>query len=218
MEDEILRTALAPGARVPVERTARTLRRRRARRRRAGGRRRAHSRLSQVPGGARAAARGDVEQRSRQRGGDRTRRRGAPGATRHGDLRCRSREAIVMASLVSCRHVSSRRRGSCFARRDCRGQLLLLRDRKAPELPGSVTTGDEVTRSLAVGVRGPVGDQAEAPRRFEWLAVDGAVRYRVRLMEVDRREVWSASTSAPGVDLPAPVRTRSLPAERCSGT
>ena len=83
--------------------------------------------------------------------------------------------------------------------------------RKAPDLPGRVTTGDEVTRSLAVAVRGPVGDQAEAPRRFEWLAVDRAVRYCVRLMEVDRHEVWSTSTSELGVDLPPPVRTSITP-------
>ena len=90
------------------------------------------------------------------------------------------------------------------------GSFYLL-PRKAPKLPSRVTTGDEVTRSLAVAVRGPVGDQVEAPRRFEWLAVDRAVRYRVRLMEVDRREVWSTSTSAVGVDLPSPVRTSIAP-------
>jgi hypothetical protein len=83
--------------------------------------------------------------------------------------------------------------------------------RTAPELPGGVTTGDEVTRSLAVTVRGPVGDQAESPQRLEWLSVDGAVRYRVRVLEVDRREIWSASTSAPGVDLPPAVRTSFAP-------
>ena len=75
------------------------------------------------------------------------------------------------------------------------GSVYFLLIRQAPELPGGVITGDEVTRSLAVTVRGPVGDQVESPPRFEWLAVDRAVRYRVRLMEVDRQEVWSASAS-----------------------
>jgi hypothetical protein len=92
------------------------------------------------------------------------------------------------------------------------GSFYLL-PRKAPKLPSRVTTGDEVTRSLAVEVRGPSGDQVEAPQRFEWLAVDRAVRYRVRLMEVDRREVWSTSTSAVGVDLPSSVRTSIAPAK-----
>ena len=92
------------------------------------------------------------------------------------------------------------------------GSLYVLTT-KAPSLPGSVTTGNEVTRSLAVAVLGPVGDLLESPRRFEWLAVDRAVRYRVRLMEVDRREVWSTSTSAAGVDLPPSVRASIAPAK-----
>jgi hypothetical protein len=87
--------------------------------------------------------------------------------------------------------------------------FLLIRN--APELPGSVTTGNEVTRSLAVVVRGPVGDQAEPPGHFEWIAVDRAVRYRLRLMEVDRNEIWSTFTSIPGVDLPSTVRTSITP-------
>jgi hypothetical protein len=87
-----------------------------------------------------------------------------------------------------------------------------LGTRTAPDLPSRVTTGDEITRSPAVRLRGPIGDQEELPRRFEWLAVDRAVRYRVRLMEVDRQEVWSASTSAPGVDLPASAQTAIAPA------
>jgi hypothetical protein len=91
------------------------------------------------------------------------------------------------------------------------GSFYFLLMRKAPELPGSVATGDEVTRSLAVAVRGPIGDQAEPPGRFEWIAVDRAVRYRLRIMEVDRNEVWSTSTSAPGVDLPPAVRTSIAP-------
>ena len=90
------------------------------------------------------------------------------------------------------------------------GSFFLL-TRKAPQLPGSVTTGDEVTRSLALVVRGPMGEQVESPRRFEWVPVDRAVRYRVRLLEVDRHEVWSTSTPAPGVDLPPAVRASIAP-------
>jgi hypothetical protein len=82
---------------------------------------------------------------------------------------------------------------------------------RAPRLPSDVATGGEVTRSLAVAVRAPVGDQIEPPRRFEWLAVDGAVRYRLQLLEVDRREVWSTSTSALGVDVPPAIRTSIAP-------
>jgi len=83
--------------------------------------------------------------------------------------------------------------------------------RKTPGLPGEVTTRDEITRSLAVAVRGPVGDQVEAPRRFEWVAVDRAVRYRVRLMEVDRHELWSTVAAALEADLPSSVRESIAP-------
>jgi hypothetical protein len=82
---------------------------------------------------------------------------------------------------------------------------------RPPDLPRTVPSGGEVTRSLAVVVRAPVGDQAEAPGRLEWLAVEGALRYRVRLMEVDRREVWSASTSALAAELPSSVRAALTP-------
>ena len=91
------------------------------------------------------------------------------------------------------------------------GSFYVLVTRQAPPLPPSVTTGDEVTRSLAVMVRAPVGDQVEAPRRFEWLGVDRAVRYRVRLMEVDRHEIWSTSSTAVGADLPSSVRSSIAP-------
>ena len=91
------------------------------------------------------------------------------------------------------------------------GSFLMLRTRNAPDLPSRVTTGDEVTRSLAVTVSGPVGDQTELPQRFEWGAVEGAVRYQVRLMEVDRRELWSTSTASLAVDLPPPIRPSIVP-------
>ncbi len=82
---------------------------------------------------------------------------------------------------------------------------------KAPHLPTTVSTGNEVARSLSVNVRGPVGDQGQAPHRLEWLAVAGAAQYRVRLMEVDRREVWSTSTATTAVDLPADGRAVIVP-------
>ena len=91
------------------------------------------------------------------------------------------------------------------------GSTYLFFTRNAPSLPSRVTTGDEVTRSLSVRVRGPIGEQFELPRRFEWFAVDGAVRYRVRLMAVDRQEIWSTFTAEPGADLPPPVRASIAP-------
>jgi putative zinc finger protein len=87
----------------------------------------------------------------------------------------------------------------------------ILRDTGAPELPASVSTGTDVSRSQTVTLRAPVGDLPDPPQRFEWLAVDRAARYRARLMEVDRREVWSTSTTDAWVDLPREVRALSAP-------
>jgi hypothetical protein len=83
----------------------------------------------------------------------------------------------------------------------------------APALPASVNTADDVTRSQTITVRSPVGELREPPRRFEWIPIAGASTYRARLMEVDRREVWSASTAATGIDLPPEVRALSVPAK-----
>jgi len=80
-----------------------------------------------------------------------------------------------------------------------------------PALPGNVTTGNDTRRSLTVEVRSPLGDLVESPQRFEWSAVDRAVRYRVRLLEVDRHEVWSATTTALEAELPADIRTSIVP-------
>jgi hypothetical protein len=52
-----------------------------------------------------------------------------------------------------------------------------------------------------------------APQRLEWRPVSGAVRYRVRLMEVDRRELWSIDTAGTAADLPEPIRALAVPAK-----
>jgi putative zinc finger protein len=71
--------------------------------------------------------------------------------------------------------------------------------------------GPDVTRSSSVTVQAPVGDQSVAPERLEWQAVSGAVRYRVRLSEVDRHEIWSAEATATAIELPRSVRELIVP-------
>jgi hypothetical protein len=82
-----------------------------------------------------------------------------------------------------------------------------------PRLPSDAGSGTEVTRSLAVELRAPLGDQMAAPQRLEWRPIAGAARYRARLMEVDRRELWSVETTATTADLPEPVRALVVPAK-----
>ncbi|HKE88543.1 MAG TPA: hypothetical protein VKB50_32520 [Vicinamibacterales bacterium] len=83
--------------------------------------------------------------------------------------------------------------------------------RKAPEFPPSIPAEGDFTRSLTLGVRSPLGDQREAPHRLEWVATDRAIRYRVRLLEVDRRELWSTTTTAAAVDIPSTVQSSLTP-------
>jgi hypothetical protein len=69
------------------------------------------------------------------------------------------------------------------------------------------------SRSLTVELVMPRGEQPAVPRRLEWRPLAGAVRYRARLSEVDRQEMWAVETSATAVDLPEAVRTLIVPAK-----
>ena len=103
----------------------------------------------------------------------------------------------------------------------CRRHGVVRRGRRPlfPREPESARTaherdhGNEVTRSTAVAVNAPVGDVAEAPRRFDWPPVARAVRYRVR---VDRHEILSVASSAAEGPTPS-VRASIVQAERCLG-
>jgi hypothetical protein len=80
-----------------------------------------------------------------------------------------------------------------------------------PRLPTEIGAGPDATRSLTVALRGPIGDQTAVPGRLEWQPVSGAVRYQVRLTEVDRLEIWASDTTDTVVDLPPDVRARIVP-------
>jgi len=82
-----------------------------------------------------------------------------------------------------------------------------------PHVPSDAVSDGGATRSLTVELRAPIGDVIAAPQRLEWRPVPGAVRYRVRLMEVDRRELWSIDTAATTADLPEPIRALAVPAK-----
>ena len=187
MEDEILRTALAPGAPcLSLEQLGRyadgTL----------GAEEQSaadmHIRaLSQLPGGARAAGRGDVRAPSATAKQTSSATAWRVCSNRRRRSSRRSRGTIITASMVSFRQASCRRRGRSLADGDRHWQLLLPSDAEGTELPGSVTTGDEVTRSLAVTVRGPIGDQVGVAATVRMARCRSGRRYRVRLMEVDRQ-------------------------------
>jgi hypothetical protein len=81
----------------------------------------------------------------------------------------------------------------------------------APGFPTNIGTGSDTTRSMAVALRAPVGDVTVVPERLQWEPVDGASRYRVRLAEVDRHEIWSAETSDTSIAIPDSVRAQVVP-------
>ena len=127
-------------------------------------------------------------------------------------------ELALMQSMTSLSERGEPKRSMVFPVAAAAGVVLALvvgsyyvLPRRAPELPPSSAADRDVTRSLTLAVRSPIGDQPEAPRRLEWVASDRAVRYRVRLLEVDRREVWSATTTAAAADIPAEVQSSFTP-------
>jgi anti-sigma factor RsiW len=80
-----------------------------------------------------------------------------------------------------------------------------------PGFPSNIDTGREVARSLSLTVLTPAGDLAEVPRRLAWEPVAGATRYHVRVIEVDRHEVWASDAATTDTELPAAVRALMVP-------
>jgi len=91
------------------------------------------------------------------------------------------------------------------------GSGYYLSNQDTPRLPADSGSSPEATRSLSVTVRGPIGDQTSVPARLQWEPVNGAARYRVRVSEVDRQEIWSGDAVGTGIDLPPDVRARIVP-------
>lgn len=76
---------------------------------------------------------------------------------------------------------------------------------RGPGLPSPAGAGEGVMRSQALELVAPLGDIPQKPAEFRWRAVPGAVRYQVRLMEVDRSEIWRGEATDAFLSIPAPV-------------
>lgn len=81
----------------------------------------------------------------------------------------------------------------------------------APALHAPGSPDQDVMRSNALVALSPNGDVAQVPTELRWQPAPAAVKYQVRLMEVDHSELWSANTAADHIDLPAQVRTQIVP-------
>ena len=91
------------------------------------------------------------------------------------------------------------------------GLGLQLRNSGRPGLRTDV--GTDVYRANTLTVARPVGDIQKPPDEIRWEPVPAAVRYRVRIQEVDGNQMWSADSTATSVTVPADVRARIVPAK-----
>jgi hypothetical protein len=69
-------------------------------------------------------------------------------------------------------------------------------------------------RSQSIEVAEPLGLLREVPSVIRWRTVPGAAAYRIRLMEVDRTELWSATVNGASVSLPNTIQHKILPGKR----
>jgi hypothetical protein len=77
----------------------------------------------------------------------------------------------------------------------------------------SVDEAASVEEGYRSGIRvvAPTGELDRAPNELTWIAVQGDVRYDVRVLEVDGTLVWSTTSSSSSVDLPTGVKADFLP-------
>jgi hypothetical protein len=73
---------------------------------------------------------------------------------------------------------------------------------------------NSVERSQSIELLSPKGDLKSTPQSLSWNAVPAAVRYQVRLMEVDKTILWETTVSYPSVLLPSQVVPLILPGKR----
>lgn len=87
---------------------------------------------------------------------------------------------------------------------------IALRESRPPEISTAISER-QVFRSGEVSVVAPSENPTRAPSELRWAPWTAADSYSVRVMEVDRKELWSAETRQTSVALPAAVRAQIVP-------
>jgi hypothetical protein len=82
-----------------------------------------------------------------------------------------------------------------------------------PKLEAKNQSRPEVFRSPRFAVVRPSGDLQRRPKEIQWEQVPQAAVYQVRLLEVDRSELWKAKATGDHIDLPAAIQSRIVPAK-----
>ncbi len=89
--------------------------------------------------------------------------------------------------------------------------VLFLRTGREPMLPSDGASGPMVLRSTEVVLLAPAGDLEQDPAELRWQAAPRAVVYAIKLMEVDRTELWKAESTQTSISLPSAVRAKMVP-------
>jgi hypothetical protein len=90
------------------------------------------------------------------------------------------------------------------------GVAIELRQGRQPLLNTRIGSS-EILRSSSIAIVSPVGDLQAKPEEIRWEAAPNATRYQIRIMEVDRAELWSGETIGTQIDVPARVETLIVP-------
>jgi hypothetical protein len=79
--------------------------------------------------------------------------------------------------------------------------------------PGDVVLkpGDQVVRSQAIHIVGPLGDLNSVPEVLTWNAAAGAASYKVQVFEVDRTLLWTTSATSTQVAIARDLSTKIVP-------
>lgn len=85
-----------------------------------------------------------------------------------------------------------------------------------PVAPVNQATPGTIYRATRLEVTSPTGEVPVAPAALRFTAVEGAVEYEVRLVEVDGTELWRTTTPSPAVSVPPDVSALALPAKTLS--
>lgn len=86
-----------------------------------------------------------------------------------------------------------------------------LRDGRPPALSAPSGATATAFRSGELSAVSPAGDLDEAPAELRWQALPAAASYSVRVMEVDRTELWKTDTRDAVAKLPEELRARAVP-------
>ena len=81
---------------------------------------------------------------------------------------------------------------------------------REPTLPEPASTAESY-RTGQITIVAPTGDVSVPPAELSWLAIPGAERYDISVLEVDRTPLWQGTSSVSRVELPPAVIARFLP-------